>query len=142
VHALAGQRVQVRRQRRDERLALAGAHLGDVAAVQHHAADHLHVEVTHLEDASAGLAHDRERLGQDLVERLAAIETTAELAGHARELLVVLRFHRRLELGDAPDDGVELLQLARVLGPENLLDESANHGGGFLAQTDSLCLPK
>ncbi len=33
VHALAGQRVQIGRQRRDQRLALAGAHFGDLAVV-------------------------------------------------------------------------------------------------------------
>ena len=48
VHALAGQRVEVRRQRRDERLAFAGAHFGDLAVVQRHAADQLHVEVAHV----------------------------------------------------------------------------------------------
>jgi hypothetical protein len=47
VHALAGQRVEVDRQRRHQRLALAGAHLGDLAVVQHHAADELDVEVPH-----------------------------------------------------------------------------------------------
>ena len=71
VHALAGQRIEVGRQRRDERLAFAGAHFGDLAVVQRHAADQLHVEVAHLQRALAGLAHDGERLGQQRVERLA-----------------------------------------------------------------------
>jgi hypothetical protein len=51
VHALAGQRVQVGGQRRDQRLALAGLHLGDLAVVQHHAAEQLHVEVAHAQRA-------------------------------------------------------------------------------------------
>ena len=62
VHALAGERVQVDRQRRHQRLAFAGAHLGDLALVQRHAADELHVEVAHLQRALAGLRAPRRRL--------------------------------------------------------------------------------
>ena len=57
--------------RRDERLALAGLHLGDLALVQHRAADELHVEVPHVQHALAGFADDSEGLGQQVVERLA-----------------------------------------------------------------------
>ena len=71
VDALALERVQVAGQGGDQRLALAGPHLGDAAAVQDHAADQLHVVVAHVEHPAAGLAHHRERLGQQLVERLA-----------------------------------------------------------------------
>src|SRR3712207_8465754 len=53
--AAAVQRVQDDRERAGERLALAGAHLGDRAVVQDHAADHLHVEVPHAHRALAGL---------------------------------------------------------------------------------------
>ncbi len=69
VHAVAGQRIQIAGQRRHQRLAFAGLHLGDLALVQHHAADQLHVEVAHLHGAPARLAHHRERLGQNLVQR-------------------------------------------------------------------------
>jgi hypothetical protein len=62
LHAVAGQRVQVRRQRGHQRLALAGAHLRDLAVVQHHAAHQLHVEMAHAQRALAGFAHHRERL--------------------------------------------------------------------------------
>ena len=64
VHALAGQRVEVGGQGRDQGLALAGAHLADLALVQHHAADQLHVEVAHTEHPAAGLAADGEGLDQ------------------------------------------------------------------------------
>ena len=59
---------------RDEGLALAGAHFGDLALVQHHAADQLHVEVPEPKRAARGLTHDGESLGQDVVERLAGGE--------------------------------------------------------------------
>ena len=71
VDALAGERVQIGGQRRDERLAFARLHLGDLAAVQHHAADQLHVEVPHVQRAAAGFADDGEGLRQQVVERLA-----------------------------------------------------------------------
>ena len=70
VHAVPGQRVQITRERRHQRFAFAGLHLRDLALVQHHAADQLHVEVPHLHRAPARLAHHRESLGQNLVERV------------------------------------------------------------------------
>ena len=74
VDALAVERVEVGGQGRDERLAFAGLHLGDLAAVQHDAADELHVEVPHVQHAAAGLADDGEGFGQQIVERLAVGE--------------------------------------------------------------------
>ena len=63
VDALALERVQIGGKGRDKRLALAGLHLGDGAAVEHRAADELHVEVPHVQHAPAGLANDGKRLG-------------------------------------------------------------------------------
>ena len=40
--------IQVNGQRADERFALAGGHFGNAAAVQHHAADQLHIEMNHV----------------------------------------------------------------------------------------------
>ena len=69
VHAAAGERVEIDRQRRDQRLAFAGLHLGDAALVQDHAADELHVEMALPERALGGLAAGGEGLDQDVVER-------------------------------------------------------------------------
>ena len=55
----------------DERLALAGLHLGDVALVQDDPAHQLDVERARAHRALERLAHGRERLEEDLVERLA-----------------------------------------------------------------------
>ena len=71
VHALAGERVQIDRQGGDQRLAFAGLHLGDLAVVQHHAADQLHVEMAQAEHALGGLAHHGEGFGQQVVQRRA-----------------------------------------------------------------------
>ena len=67
VDAPAGQAVEGGGQRRDQRLALAGLHLGDPALVQDDAADQLDVEVAHPEGPLHRLARRGEDLGQDLV---------------------------------------------------------------------------
>jgi hypothetical protein len=64
VHAAPGERVEIRGERRDERLAFARAHLRDFALVQGDAADELHVEVPQAEGAHGGFAHRGEGLGQ------------------------------------------------------------------------------
>ncbi len=69
VDAVAGERVEVAGEGGDEGLAFAGLHLGDLAGVEDHAADELHVEVAHADGAHAGLADDGEGLGKDGVER-------------------------------------------------------------------------
>ena len=84
MHALAGQRIEVGGQRRDERLALAGAHFRDLAVVQRDAADQLDVEMAHRQRPLAGLADDGERLGQHVVERLAVGDALLELGGLRR----------------------------------------------------------
>ncbi len=101
VDALAGQRVQVDRQGRDERLALAGAHLGDVALVQRLPAHDLHVEVAHPQHPLARLADDREGLRDQAVERLAALQPGAELGRLAAQLVVGELGGRRFERVDA-----------------------------------------
>ena len=68
VDAVAGERVEIAGEGGDEGLAFAGLHFGDLALVQDHAADQLHVEVAHLDGAPAGFADDGEGLGQNLVE--------------------------------------------------------------------------
>ena len=91
------ERVQVHGQRRDERLAFARAHLGDLALVQRDAADELHVEVAHLERALRGLAHERERLGQQRLEILGLRVALLELLGLRAQLVVAQRLETRLE---------------------------------------------
>ena len=127
VDALAFERVQVGGQRGDERLAFAGLHLGDLAAVQHHAADQLHVEVPHVEHAPAGLADHGERLDQQVVERLAVGDALAELDGLVAELLVGERLDLRLERADLRDARTEPLDLTLVLGADDLGEELTDH---------------
>ena len=93
MHALAGQRVEIRGQRRHQGLALAGAHLGDLAEVQRQAADQLHVEMAQPELAARRLAHQRKGLGHQIVERRAG--------GVAR--LQLPRLLGKLLIGERPD---------------------------------------
>ena len=74
VHAAAGERIEIDRKRRDQRLAFAGLHLGDLAFVQDHAADQLNVEMALAERALGGLAHGGECRHQEIVERRAVGE--------------------------------------------------------------------
>ena len=90
VHALAGQRVEVGRAGGDEGLALAGAHLGDVAQVQRRAAHDLHVVVPLAQRALGGLADRGERLGQDVVEGLAVGEPLRNSSVMARSSASVI----------------------------------------------------
>ena len=110
--AAAGQRVEIDRQRRDQRLAFAGLHLGDAAFVQDHAADHLHVEMALPDGALRRLADRRKGRHQDVVERRAVGDLLLELFGARAKLLVgelhKLRFQivdllsPRLVFADAP----------------------------------------
>jgi len=88
VDAAAGERVEIHRKRCDQRLAFAGLHLGDVALMQHHAADQLHIEMALAKRALGGLAHGGECRHQDVVERLARGQVFAELLGARLQRLV------------------------------------------------------
>ena len=127
VDALAFERIEVGGQRGDERLAFARLHLGDLAAVQHHAADQLHVEVPHVQHAASGLADDRERLDQQIVERLAVGDALAEFDGLVAELFVGERLDPWFERADLGDARTQPLELALVLGADDLGEELTDH---------------
>jgi len=101
--------------------------------------------VAHVEDAPARLAHDREGLGQEVVEALAApapvaaaLEAAPELLGLGAELVVGERADRALQRADALDDGADRLQLPLVLGPDDLGEYGINQGAPpFLARQNS-----
>ncbi len=101
--AFAGQRVEIDGAGGDQRLALAGLHLGDRAFVQHEAADQLDVEVALLQRALGRFAHGREGGGVKVVERLARLELGPELVGLGPQLLVGQGGEFRLERIDRGD---------------------------------------
>ena len=103
VDTLARQGVEVDRQRRDERLAFARAHLCDPALMQAHAADELHIEMAHAEHAARALADDSKGFGQDIVKRLTIREALTELVRVSRQLVVCQSLHLRLQRIDLLD---------------------------------------
>ena len=135
VDPVPGQSVQVAGQRGHQRLALAGLHLGDLALVQHHAADQLHVEVAHLHRAPARLAHHRKGLGKNLVQRLPLCGFNLVYAGNpfqpgrdsglefgrlGPQLLVRERFDARFQLVDPGHHRPQFFDDALVRGAEYL----------------------
>jgi hypothetical protein len=90
---VAGQRVEIGGKGRHQRLAFAGAHLGDAAVVERQAADQLHVEVAHLERAPGGFAHHGEGLGREGIDGLALGQPLAEFAGFRAQGCVAQHLH-------------------------------------------------
>src|SRR5262249_12972388 len=58
MNAAAAQRIEIDRQSSDQRFTFAGLHFGNLALMENHSADQLHVEVPHVEDTAAGFASD------------------------------------------------------------------------------------
>ena len=127
VDAAAGERVEIDRQRRDQRLAFAGLHLGDLAVVQHHAADQLDVEMALAERALGRLAHGGEGRHQDVVERRALGELLLEFVGARAQRLVGQRFQLRLQRVDRLDARPVGADAPVVGGTEQLAGDSADH---------------
>ncbi|MNR60786.1 hypothetical protein D3C85_1823580 [compost metagenome] len=65
MNPFAQKRVQINRERRYQRFALTGFHLGDFAFMQHHAAQQLHIKVAHAQRPLGCLAHRCKSLRQD-----------------------------------------------------------------------------
>ena len=97
VDALAFERIQVARQGGDQRLSFTGLHFGDFAFVKDHAADQLHVEMAHVEDAAAGFADDGEGFDQEVVERGALSDSFFEFDG----------FGGQVDIGEFAKSGLE-----------------------------------
>ena len=127
VHAVAGERVEVRRQRRHQRLAFTGAHLADLAVMKRYAADKLHVEMAHLQRALAGFAHHGECFGHDRIDLLAIGDALLEDRGLGLELIVRQCRDFGLERVDAPDHLRVLLEQPLVTAAENLGKDVGDH---------------
>src|SRR4029079_3584793 len=105
-------------------LALAGLHLGDLAAVEDHAADHLDVEVAHAHRALARLADDREDLGQQVVEVAAVDRLLAQGVDPRAQLRVGLELELGLEGADQRDAALVLLELLGLTDVERALEDA------------------
>src|SRR5262249_7914290 len=114
----------------DKGLSLAGFHLRDFAAMEHHAAHQLHIEMPLSERAFGGLAHRGEGLGQDIVQILAVGQPFAKLNCLRTQRLIRKEFEFRLTGIDWRTPRVEAFHPPVVGTAENLGCESAkrNHG--------------
>ena len=115
MHAFAGERIEVDRAGGDQRLAFAGAHLGDRAFVQDKAADELDVEMALFQRPLGRFAHGGEGGRGEVVERLAGGEFRAKLDGLCPQLIVGQRLELGLERVDGRNLGLVALQ-ASVVG--------------------------
>jgi len=127
VNTLAGETVQVGRKRRDEGLALAGLHFGNPPEVQCGAAHQLDVVVALAENTAGCLAGGGEGLDQEVVERLAALETRPELGGLSTKRIVGQSRHRRFEGVDVGHEVRERLDLLAFSGSEDSIEDA--HAG-------------
>ena len=87
--------------------------------MQNRAADELHVEMPHVEDAAAGFAADGEGFDQQVVERLAIFDALLEFDGFLGQFGVGELLESGFEIVDGGDDWTEPLDFAFVPGPEN-----------------------
>ena len=128
VHALAGQRIEIGGQGRDQRLAFARLHLGDHAAVEHDPAHELHVEVALAERALGRLAHRGEGLVEDVLEALAGRKAPLEHVRARAQLGVRELLELGLERVDLVGMRLQALYETLVGGAEQLPGDGAEHG--------------
>ena len=143
MRAAPGEGIEIERQGGDEGLAFAGGHFRDAAAVQHDAADELHVEVHHvprhrliadceslvaLGQAAGGVFHHRKSLGQNLFEPTGQrfrILDRGELGlpggGLGAQFVVGERLELLVERVDRAHDRLKAPDLALILRAEYLL---------------------
>ena len=114
VGALALERVQVKRQHRDQRLAFARLHLGDLPLVQHDAAHRLDVEVAEADRPAGRLPDHGEGLDQQVIESVSLCQLIAELGRLRLQLIIGELLHERLELIDVGYPLQVTLDFARV----------------------------
>ena len=127
VRAAAGEGVEIQRQRGDERLTLAGAHLRDAAIVEDGAADELDVEVPHAQGAPACFPADREGFGYERVEDFPVGQPLSEDLRLVGQRLVGEGLQGRFERVDVLDDRTERLDFPVVFAAENDIEQSCEH---------------
>ncbi len=101
VHTLAWQGVQVYRQGGHKGLALAGGHLGNFAAVQHHAANQLHVVVHHVPCNHVAAGHPMVLVNGFVLPVVAGYDAHAVALHGQRAVVVGGGHHHLLVLGKA-----------------------------------------
>ena len=95
--------------------------------MQHHAADQLHIEVTLAEVPPRRLATERERLGQQVVERLAVASPLPEPVRLGADLVVGEQLHLGLDPIDRGHAPLVILELARLAEAQRAIYQPLSH---------------
>ena len=135
MHALARQRIEVDRQCRRQRFALARAHLGYFSIVQGHTAQKLHIKMPHFHDAFGALPHHRKGLGQQFVQRLSVCHAVTEFLSLGLERIVGQFLERRLHRIDAGNGVAVLLEKSIIATAENFGKYVGGHEGKTVPST-------
>ena len=106
MHAETEKRVQVHRKRRGKRLAFTGAHLRYFAFVENGTTDELDIIVPLTEHAPRHLAHNRKRLGEEVVKCRAVLEPLAKLRRLAAKRFCGKRLQSRFMRVNFLDEGL------------------------------------
>ena len=119
--------IQIHGERGDQGFSLAGAHFGDLALIEHHAADHLHIEMTHAKHPPARLAHDGEGLAEQCVAALTVGQALTKLIRLGRKGRVVECLQSRFQLIDLFDRFEHALHQPLVAAAEDLFHQLVEH---------------
>ena len=115
MHTLAGERIQISRQGRNQGFTFTGFHLGDASFMQRHATHHLHIKMPHAHNALAGFTDQGKGFRKNGIKALTLRNTLLVLGGFGLQLFVTqgVQF---LFLGiDADHNLAHALQLTLVL---------------------------
>ena len=126
--AVAGQGIEVDWQRRDQRLAFTGFHLGDPALVEHDAAEDLDGVMFHLQDPFCGLADGGKGLRQDVVETLPGSQAGFEPGCLSLQFGFGQGSHLAVQFFDCLDQRLDPLDFAVGMAAKQFINES--HGSG------------
>src|ERR1700722_16360857 len=143
VDAAARKGVECGGKRGYERLAFSGFHFGDLATVENHAADELHIEVAHVERAATGFANESEcgndggleglhhQVFEAGIGRIGVFERSLDLLFESEELRFQLFVAERFDFGfariDGRDERLQFLDVALVLGADESRDYAVNN---------------
>src|SRR5208337_2773551 len=109
-------------------LAFARAHLGDLARMQGEAADELHIEMTQPELAAGRFAHQRKRLGHQIVERGTGRISRLEFLRLLGKLFISQRTDAGFEAIDRRDRAAQLLHESLITAAKNLSQKLPHEG--------------
>ena len=138
VHSFAGERIEVHRQRRHQRLAFARAHFGNPTRMQGGTTHQLDVVVTLPNDTLGGLSHHGERLHHEVVEILTTRQTRLEFRGLTPQCIVAQGNDGGFQGIDLGYDGSQCLDLFALTGAQDPIKHchekrhsTRDNGGAF-----------